>query len=102
MKARYACCFFSPPEEPPQWTFQIDDHIVTIYGKYKTKYGAVKTVDNIDYGEVSQVNDSWSVVFDHVLVQKVQADSQQQALLRAKRTLSMLLDRERKALRLEV
>ena len=101
MKARYACCFLSVPEEP-QWKFHVDDHLVTIYGKYKTKYGAVKTVENIEHGEVSRVTDGWLVVFDHVLVQKVQADSESQALLRAKRTLSTLMDRERKALRLEV
>lgn len=101
MKARYCCCFFTPPP-PPQWQFQVDEHLVTIYGKYKTKYGAVKTVNNLDYGEVSRVPDGWNVVFDHVLVQNIQADSQNQALQRAKRTLSTLLDRERKALRLEV
>lgn len=101
MKARYACCFFAPPEEP-QWNFHVGDQLVTIYGRYKTKYGAVKTVDNIDHGEVSQVRDGWTVVFDHVLVQKIQADSSAQALQRAKRVLSTLLDRERKALRLEV
>lgn len=102
MKARYACCFFSVPEEP-NWQFHVDEHMVTIYGKYKTKYGAVKTVENVDYGEVSQVSDaSWTVVFDHVLVQNIQADSTNQALYRAKQTLNTLLDRERKALRLEV
>lgn len=101
MKARYCCCFFTP-DEPPQWQFRVDDHLVTICGKYKTKYGAVKTVNNVDHGEVSRSRDSWIVVFDHVLVQNIQADSQDQALQRAKRTLSTLLDRERKALRLEV
>ena len=102
MKARYACCFFSVPEEP-HWQFHVDNHLVTIYGKYKTKYGAVKTVENVEHGEVSQVGDaSWTVVFDHVLVQKIQADSSAQALQCAKRTLNTLMDRERKALRLEV
>jgi hypothetical protein len=101
MKARYGCCFFSPPEESP-WTFEVGDNIVTIYGRYKTRYGAVKTVNNIEHGEVSQVKDGWTVVFEHVLVQKIQADSEVQALHRAKRTLITLLDRERKALRIEV
>lgn len=64
-------------------------------------YGAVKSIDTLE--TPGQVNKSpipfeWSVDFDHVVVDRVIAESAQRALIIARRNLNTLLDREKAVL----
>jgi hypothetical protein len=90
MKARY-CCLFGQPEMK---SYVFDN--VTVYGNYKTRYGAIKSIENLEHGEVNRTISGWCVVFDHVIVSNVEAESNTQALYRAKRVLNDLLERELK------
>lgn len=93
MKARY-CCLFRQPE--------MKKHVfdnVTIYGNYKTRYGAIKSIENIEHGEVNRTTSGWCVVFDNVIVSNVEAESSTQALNIAKRVLNTLIEREKDALK---
>lgn len=101
MKTRYCCLFSTPIKEKKRTRFFVNGTIVSIYGNYKTRYGAIKTVETLEIP--GQVNKTlapfeWSVDFDHIVIDRVIAESAQRALIIARRNLNTLLDREKEAL----
>ena len=101
MKTRYCCLFSTPIKDKKRTRFFVNGTIVSVYGNYKTLYGAVKSIETLENpGQAikSEVPFEWTIDFDHIVVDRVIAESSHRALIIARRNLNTLLDREKAAL----
>jgi hypothetical protein len=93
LRPRY-CCFF-PPYQPKCHKTKLSIHgfLVTVYGKYFTRYGAVKVVEQADTSShVTRKTGpfTWDVFFGNVVFENVYAYSEKQAIQTTRRVINSM------------
>jgi len=93
-KPRY-CCLFTKTYQPKahKTVLVISGFPVTVYGKYFTRYGAMKAVENVNtFSHVTRKTGpiTWDVFFGNVVFENVYATSEHHAFQVVRRVINTL------------
>lgn len=91
-KPRY-CCLFPYQPKTHKTELIVDGFPVTVYGKYFTRYGAMKAVEQADtFSHVTRKTGpfTWDVFFGNVVFENVYARSDHHAFQVARRVVNMM------------
>ena len=92
-KPRYCCLFLNYQPKTHKTQLNINGYSVTVYGKYFTRYGAMKTVEQADtFSHVTRKTSpfTWDVFFGNVVFENVYARSDHHAFQIARRVINMM------------
>jgi len=93
LRPRYCCLFSSYQPKTHKTVLDIQGFSVIVYGKYFTRYGAVKAVEQVDtFSHVTRKTGpfTWDVFFGNVVFENVYAYSEKQAVQTTRRVLNMM------------